>query len=75
LLKWWEENKHKYPIIAELAIFFLPIPSSSAPFERIWSQAASGFGLTFTNKWASLDENVSVRIILSNNKFETVEKV
>jgi hypothetical protein len=69
-LKWWEENKYKYPIIAALAIIFLAIPASSAPSERIWSQAA----LVLTVKRNNLDEDVSGGIIFVKQNLKLLRK-
>ena len=36
-LRWWEEHKHKFPILYILAMIFLSVPASSANSERLWS--------------------------------------
>jgi hypothetical protein len=34
-LCWWEENEHKYPVVAAVAELFLAIPAITAPSERV----------------------------------------
>ena len=36
-LQWWEEHKHKFPILYRLSMRFLSIPATYAPSERVWS--------------------------------------
>ena len=35
-LQWWEEHKHKFPILYRLEMIFLFIPATSANSERVW---------------------------------------
>ena len=49
----------EYPVLAVLAETFLCISASSAPSERIWSQA----GLVITYKRASMGEDLASGII------------
>ena len=39
-LEWWARHKTVFPILAQLARIYLPIQATSAPSERIFSQAA-----------------------------------
>ena len=39
-LKWWKDNRMKYPYVANISRKFLAIPATSAPSERVWSRAA-----------------------------------
>ena len=39
-LQWWEEHKHKFPILYRLSIRFLSIPETYATSERVWSIAS-----------------------------------
>jgi hypothetical protein len=34
-LEWWKKNQLKYPYLARLAYFYLAVPATSAPSERI----------------------------------------
>jgi hypothetical protein len=49
-LVWWRVNHHTYPNLAKLARKYLCIPATSAPSERVFSQA----GLTIANARARL---------------------
>ena len=45
-LDWWARHANKYPLIAEMACSALALPASSAPSERVFSQA----GLLMSDK-------------------------
>jgi hypothetical protein len=48
-LQWWKGNEKKYPVVAALAQFFLCIPASSAPPERLWSRTSKVLSLKRAN--------------------------
>ena len=54
-LSWWEREQPTFPILVQLAVEFLCIPATSAPSERVWSQAAR----VLTTKRASFDESIA----------------
>jgi hypothetical protein len=39
-LDWWKTSAHRFKNFERLAVKYLAIPATSAPSERIWSQAA-----------------------------------
>jgi hypothetical protein len=39
-LSWWKSSAHRYINFDKLAVKYLGVPATSAPSERIWSQAA-----------------------------------
>jgi hypothetical protein len=39
-LSWWKSSAHRFKNFERLAVKYLAIPATSAPSERIWSQAA-----------------------------------
>lgn len=40
IVKWWHENRHAFPILAETAKKLFCVMVSSAPCERVWKAAA-----------------------------------
>jgi hypothetical protein len=44
-LLWWRENRHQFPGLASLAMWFLSVPATSAAVERLFSAT----GLTITD--------------------------
>ncbi|KAL3053074.1 hypothetical protein OYC64_005576 [Pagothenia borchgrevinki] len=40
-LRWWRENKERFPVLSKLARSFLRIPATSTPSERIFSVAGN----------------------------------
>ena len=64
-LQWWEEHKHKFPILYRPAMVFLSIPATSTPSERLWSIASH----IITKDRARLDSHfVSDLIFLKENE-------
>jgi hypothetical protein len=59
-LRWWEENEHKYPVVAAVVELFLAIPASTAPSERVWSGAAR----LITINRANLKEDVASGMVM-----------
>jgi hypothetical protein len=49
-LEWWLQREERYPTVAHLVRRFLCIPATSAPSERVFSQA----GLTIANARARM---------------------
>jgi len=63
-LTWWEQNEDVYPNIAKLARRLLCIPATSAPSERVFSNA----GLTIDSKRAAmLPDNASDLVFLHDS--------
>ena len=63
-LDWWRARKHRFPVLARLARKYLAVPATSAPSERVWSDA----GNIVTKKRASLsDANVDTLVFLHGN--------
>jgi hypothetical protein len=70
-LPWWNENASKYPILAPLAqLLFLYIPASSAPSERVWSQAA----LVLPVKRANTTDDVIIRCHVCKREYGATEE-
>ncbi|KAK3086390.1 hypothetical protein FSP39_017761 [Pinctada imbricata] len=38
-LKWWKEHNFQYPLLAKMAKYYLGIPATSVPSERVFSAA------------------------------------
>ena len=63
-LQYWQTNEHRFPQLAKLAQFYLAIPASSAPVERIFSTA----GKIFTPERACLaDSNFEALMFIKCN--------
>lgn len=58
-LDWWRIEAKTYPVLASLAKFYLAIPATSAPSERIFSRA----GRILTMRRASLSSDVVQRML------------
>lgn len=59
-LKWWKLNARKYPKLAAAARRLLAIPATSAPCERLFSQAS----LTVSDHRANLSCNLVQSLVL-----------
>jgi zinc finger BED domain-containing protein 1 (E3 SUMO-protein ligase ZBED1) len=56
-LDWWRKHHRNFPLLAEVARLVLAVPATSAPSERMWSEA----GLVVRSKRATLSgENVAM---------------
>src|SRR6185369_1550527 len=51
--QWWNDHKHRFPILAQLARMFLAVPATSVASERLFSDA----GNNITIKRTSLSTN------------------
>ncbi|KAK4703491.1 hypothetical protein P7C70_g2727, partial [Phenoliferia sp. Uapishka_3] len=58
-LAWWKENERKYPTIARMARWFLPIPASSVGVERLFATAKR----VLTNERASMSSQTARMIV------------
>ncbi|CAF2262836.1 unnamed protein product, partial [Rotaria magnacalcarata] len=68
-LKWWSENKRKYPLLSQLACKYLCISATSAPSERMFS--ASGY-LTSDRRSRLTPESANVLLFLNKNMSKSV---
>ena len=58
-LEWWDTNSQSFPNLARVARLVLAVPATSAPSERMWSEA----GLVVRAKRASMDPaNVAMTV-------------
>ena len=63
-LEWWSRNEKRFPVIAKLAQYYLSVPATSVPSERIFSTA----GLILNEKRSCLHpETADVLIFLNKN--------
>jgi len=65
-LDWWRLHQHKFPLVAALARRLLSIPATSAPSERLFSDA----GITIANDRASLLPDVAASCIFLQDAWE-----
>ena len=70
-LQWWFEKKNKYPIISHLARKILFIPATSAPVERLFSNA----GLTIANDRTSLLPENAANLIFLHDAWPVVDEI
>lgn len=64
-LGWWKENWQRFPHVAILARKYLAIPCSSAPSERVFSQAKLIYS---RSRWNMSPETLSHLVFLRCNK-------
>ncbi len=64
-LEWWKENCKRFPHVAILARKYLAIPCSSAPSERVFSQAKLIYS---RSRWNMSPETLSHLVFLRCNK-------
>jgi hypothetical protein len=69
-LEWWKRNQLKYPYLARLACFYLAVPATSAPSERISSRASR----ILTLKRANLKPKVAQRIMFVKENLGILHK-
>ena len=63
-LEWWSRNEKRFPVIAKLAQYYLSVPATSVPSERIFSTA----GLILNEKRSCLHpETADMLIFLNKN--------
>ena len=58
-LSWWKSNRYSYPLLAAVARLVLAVPATSAPSERMWSEA----GLVVRAHRASMDEDTVAMLV------------
>ena len=64
-LEWWQENKVRYPLLAQLASGYLAVPATSVPCERAFSMA--GHVTVNQNRACLLPSNVNMLVFLAEN--------
>jgi hypothetical protein len=69
-LAWWKERRNKYPLLIKLVIRTLCIPATSAPSERLFSQA----GLTIAKDRARLLPENAEEIIFLKEIWPVIEE-
>ena len=67
-LEWWRRHKTVFPILAQLARIYLPIQATSAPSERIFSQAA----LIIREKRNRLGPEISGKLLYLKENWDQV---
>lgn len=70
VLKWWNLNRKRYPVLYEIAIQIFTVPSSSAYSEREFSCAGS----IVTDKRSRLDPGKVEDILMLKKKFNLIEQ-
>ncbi len=66
-LSWWKSSANWYKNLGKLVIKYLAIPATSAPSERIWSQAAR----VLTVKWNRMKEDVTAAMMYCRERKST----
>jgi hypothetical protein len=69
-LDWWKTSAHRFKNFERLAVKYLAIPATSAPSERIWSQAAR----VLTAKRNRMSEEVTSAIMYCRENRELLHK-
>jgi hypothetical protein len=69
-LSWWKSSAHQFKNFEMLAAKYLAIPATSAPSERIWSQAAR----VLTMKLNRMSEKVTSAIMYCQENRELLHK-
>jgi len=68
-LLWWKQHAQEFPITARLARKWLAVPGSSAPCERLFSDA----GNVFVAKRSSLHDETASQLILIGENIELAQ--
>ena len=63
-IEWWQENKVRYPLLAQLASGYLAVPAISVPCERAFSMAGH---VVNQNRACLLPSNVNMLVFLAEN--------
>jgi hypothetical protein len=69
-LEWWKSHEESFPTLSILAKKFLAIQGSSAPSERIFSQAS----LLISAKRTSMDPHIAGKALFVKQNWERFEK-
>lgn len=72
-LSWWKRNRHQFPMLSKVAQFYLGIPATQTPSERLFSTSSN----IVTSKRANLlPEHVNQLCFLQgNSKSKPYKKV
>lgn len=63
-LKWWKENRKKYPLLSRVCKKYLAIPDTSSPSERLFSRAGN---ITTPLRNCLKPDKVDILIFLATN--------
>ena len=66
ILQWWKERAVLYPNLARVARYYLAIPASSTPAERVFSTC----GNLVTKKRACIDEEMVDMVVFLNKNLK-----
>jgi hypothetical protein len=69
-LTWWKANELKFPLLSHLAQRLLCIPATSAPSERVFSNA----GLTISKDRARLSPDTASELIFLHDALPALTK-
>jgi hypothetical protein len=70
-LEWWKDNAGSFKILPDLVKELFCIPATSAPSERVFSDA----GNTITDERSRLTPDLASSIVFLNNNWETLEGI